>query len=109
MSQQYISIISFLYAVRKPDHNLPVVQGVKPRYRLIFPSRYSHKSGKVDKDLTVPEVIKCFSKEGELPRVFPKIEIFNDVEHNYAAIVPYYLRSGRSGRGSFTHCDPSPN
>ena len=91
MSQQYISAISLLYAVRKPNHNLDVAQGDK--YRLVFPSRYSHKSGKLEKDLTVPEVMKCFSKEGELPKVFPKIEIYSDVERGYAAIVPYYLRS----------------
>ena len=91
MSRQYISAISLLYAVRKPDHNLLVAQG--DNYRLIFPSRYSHKSGKAEKDLMVAEVVKCFSKEGELPKVFPKIEIYSDVERDYAAIVPYYLRS----------------
>jgi hypothetical protein len=90
MSQQYISAISLLYAVRKPDHDL---HAAGSKYRLIFPPRYSHKSGKVDEDLTVPEVMTCFSREGELPRVFPKIEIFSDVERDYAAIVPCYLRS----------------
>ena len=90
MSHQYISAISLLYAVRKPDHNLHAADG---KYRLIFPPRYSHKSSKVEEDLMVPEVMKCFSKQGELPRVFPKIEIFSDVERDYAAIIPYYLRS----------------
>ena len=51
------------------------------------------RAAKLKKDLTVPEVMKCFSKEGELPRVFPTIEIYSDVEREYAAIVPYYLRS----------------
>jgi hypothetical protein len=35
--------------------------------------------------------MKCFSREGELPRVFPQIEIYNDMERDYAAIVPCYL------------------
>ena len=91
MSEQYISAISLLYAVRKPDHDL---HAAGSKYRLIFPPRYSHKSSKVEEDLTVPEVMKCFSRElSELPRVFPQIEVYNDVEHDYAAIVPCYLRS----------------
>ena len=85
-SGKYVSAISLLYTVRKPEHNFrdPFLK---------FPPRYSHKSSKDEKDLTVPEVMNCFSREGVLPKIFPQIEVYNDVEHDYAAIVPCYLRS----------------
>lgn len=85
-SGKYISAISFLCAVRKPHHDLqdPCLK---------FPPRYSHKSGKDEDDLSLPEVMECFSREGELPKIFTEIEVYDDVEHDYAAIAPLYLRS----------------
>ena len=84
---KYMSVISLLYAVRKPDYDLQH----NPNYQLKFPSRYSHKSNKDEEDLTVPEVMKLFSRDGALPTIFPQIEVYNDVDHDYAAIVPIYL------------------
>ena len=90
-SRQYVPAIPLLYAVRKPDrvHFLHTPS----RYQLKFPPRYLHKNDKDEEDLTVPEVIKCFSRNGELPKIFPEIEVYNDIDHDYAAIVPLYLRS----------------
>ena len=88
-ARKYMSAISLLYTVRKPDHhNLRT-----DSYQLKFPPRYSHKNNKDEEDLTVPEVMKCFGRGGEvLPKIFPQIEVYDDVEHDYAAIVPLYLR-----------------
>ena len=89
-SDEYVSIVSLLYAVRRPYHDL------RDPY-LKFPPRYAHKSSKVEEDLTVPEVMQCFGKGGgELPKIFPEIEVYNDIEHDYAAIVPYYLHNAVS-------------
>ena len=85
-SGKYIPAISLLYAVRKPHHDL------RDPY-LKFPPRYSHNSSKDEEGLTVPEVMKCFSKEGELPKIFSEIEVYDDVEHDYAAIAPLYLQN----------------
>lgn len=41
-------------------------------------------------DLTVPEVMKCFSREGALPKVFAYIEVYNDIAVDYASIAPCY-------------------
>ena len=46
-----------------------------------------------EEGLTIPEVMKCFNKQGELPRVFLQTEVYNDVENDYAAIIPCYLHS----------------
>ena len=40
-----------------------------------FPSRYKHKS---EKDLTMYEVVNCFShSKGEFPRIFPEVSLYN--------------------------------
>lgn len=64
-----MEVFSLLYAVRKPSHTYPGCE-------LKFPPRYSHKSSKNDGDMMVYEVANCFSLgSGELPRLFPEIEI----------------------------------
>lgn len=82
--QESVSAISLLYTVREPHQDL------QDPY-LKFPPRYLHKSSKKEEDLVVPEVMKCFSKEGVLPKIFPQIEVYNNVEYDHAAIVWYYL------------------
>ncbi len=68
-----IPVFSLLYAIRKPNHDI-----IHSGCELMFPPRYSHKSNKRDKDLTVSEVVNCFShSKEELPRIFPEIEILN--------------------------------
>lgn len=85
-SCKYVSAISLLYTVREPHHDL------QDPY-LKFPPRYLHKSSINEEDLVVPEVTKCFSKEGVLPKIFPQIEVYNNVGYDYAAIVRYYLHN----------------
>ena len=85
-SRKYVSAISLLYTVREPHHDL------QDPY-LKFPPRYLHKSSKNEEDLVVPEVMKCFSNDGVLPKIFPQIEVYNSVGYDYAAIVKYYLRN----------------
>ena len=64
-----------LYAVRKPS-DVDAHCGCE----LKFPLRYSHKSDKEDKHLTVYEVVNNFSHErSEFPKIFPEIEIMNDI------------------------------
>ena len=68
---------SYNYAIRKS-----CVHGLcKP----IFPPRYSHKSNKSEKDLTVYEVVNCFSRsKGEFPRIFPEFLLNNiNLDHVY--------------------------
>ncbi len=75
MPESGMSVVSFLYAVRKPSDN-----DVHHGCELKFPLRYCHKSDKNDKDLTIYEVVNCFSHgKGEFPRIFPEIEIMNDI------------------------------
>ena len=43
-----------------------------------FPPRYKHYSNKSEKDLTIYEVVKCFShSKGEFPRIFPELELLH--------------------------------
>ena len=68
-----MSAFSLLYAVRKPCTD-------SGRCELIFPPRYSHKKSKDNSDLTVYEVVKCFSHDkGKFPRIFPEIEITSNI------------------------------
>lgn len=82
---EYVSAISLLYAVRKPKQD-----DLRDPY-LKFPSRYSHMCRKDELDLTVLEVMKCFSREGALPKVFAYIDVYNDIAVDYASIPPCYL------------------
>ena len=78
-----IPVISFLYAVRKSCvHCL-----CNPVH--IFPSRYLHKSNKSEEDLTMYEVMNCFSRtKGEFPRIFPEF-LLNDVNLDHV----FFLRN----------------
>jgi hypothetical protein len=63
-------IIPFLYALRTSC----VHDSCKP----LFPSRYSDKSNKSVKDLTMYEVVNCFSRnKGEFPRIFPEVPLYS--------------------------------
>ena len=76
-------LISFLYAVRKT-----CIHGrcCKPE----FPSRYSHKSSKSEKDVTMYEVVNCFSHDrGEFPRFFPEFVTMNHINLDHV----YFLRN----------------
>ena len=43
-----------------------------------FPPRYKHNSNKSEKDLTMYEVVNCFSRsKGEFPRLFPELELLH--------------------------------
>ena len=78
-----MSVFSLLYAVRQPCMD-------SPGCKLKFPLRYSHKSMKSDEDLTVYEVVNCFSYgSGEFPRIFPEVEIMNDNNLDHV----YFLRN----------------
>ena len=45
-----------------------------------FPSRYKHNSNKSEKDLTMYEVVNCFShNKGEFPRLFPELELLHNI------------------------------
>ena len=55
------TVIPFLYAV------------ASQYFQPVFPARYLHKSKKHTKDLTMYEVMNCFSpSKGEFPRIFPE-------------------------------------
>ena len=67
-----MDVYSLLYAVRKPSPHTHCGCEVN------FPLRYSHKSDK--HGLTMYDVVNCFSRgKGELPRIFPEVEILNDI------------------------------
>ena len=77
-------IFQFLYAVRKPSR-IPAHNGCELKY----PPRYSHKSNKQDRDLVMYEVVNCFSHgKNEFPKIFPEIEILNDIHLDHV----YFLR-----------------
>ena len=60
-----MTVIPFLYAVAM------YVDDCKPWP--VFPARYVHKKNKCTKDLTMYEVMNCFSpSKGEFPRIFPE-------------------------------------
>ena len=43
-----------------------------------FPPRYKHKTNKSEEDLTMYEVVNCFShSKGEFPRLFPELELLH--------------------------------
>ena len=45
-----------------------------------FPPRYKHKSDKSEKDLTMYEVVNCFShSKGEFPRLFPELVLLRNI------------------------------
>ena len=60
-------VVTFLYA--------PRTSCVHVTCQPPFPSRYKHKC---EKDLTMYEVVNCFShSKGEFPRIFPEIPLYN--------------------------------
>ena len=85
-SHRHVSAISLLYAVRIPHHDLQYPY-------LKFPPRYLHKSCKYEEDLVVCEVMKCFSKNKTLPKIFPQIEVYNNVVLDYVSIVKHYFHN----------------
>ena len=55
-----------------------------------FPPRYKHNSDKIEKDLTMYEVVNCFSRsKGEFPRLFPEFVLL----HNINLDNVYFLRN----------------
>ena len=77
-------VFPLLYAVRKPS-DIDEDCGCT----LLFPPHYSDNSNKEDKDLTMYEVVNCFSHDkGEFPRIFPEIEIMTGIRLDNA----FFLR-----------------
>ncbi len=64
-------VFPFLYAIRKPNKHCIFIN-----CDLVFPFRSTLTSimHKRDSDLTVYEVVHCFSSSGEFPRIFPVIQ-----------------------------------
>ena len=81
-----MTVFQLLYAIRKPHYHIIVRGGCE----LIFPPRYSNKSKKQDKDLTMYEVVRCFSHDdNEFPRIFPEIEMMADINLDHV----YFFRN----------------
>ena len=87
-----IPVVSFLYAVRKSCvHCL-----CNPVH--VFPSRYSHKSNKSDKELTIYEVMNCFSRtKGEFPKIFPEF-FLDDINLDHVFFLRNAVYLGINGR-----------
>ena len=63
-----MSVFTFLYALRTSCVLVPCDP--------LFPSRYKHNSDKNEEDLTMYEVVNCFScGKGEFPRIFPEFSV----------------------------------
>ena len=76
-------LVSFLYAVRKICIHDRCCKAE-------FPPRYSRKSSKNEKDLTMYEVVNCFShNRGEFPRFFPEFVTMSPINLDHV----YFLRN----------------
>ena len=63
-----MSVFIFLYALRTSCVLVPC--------QPLFSSRYKHNSNKSEEDLTMYEVVNCFScSKGEFPRIFPEFSV----------------------------------
>ena len=63
-----MSVFTFLYALRTSCVLVPCDP--------LFPSRYKHNSDKNEEDLTMYEVVNCFSRsKDEFPRIFPEFSV----------------------------------
>lgn len=82
-------VFSFLYAIRKPKPT----QYKHHRFitcDLVFPLRYSDKFYKSNNDLTINEVVHCFSSSGvEFPKIFPVVGTSEEMNPEYV----YFLRN----------------
>ena len=64
-------VVMFLYSLRTSCVHDPC----QPP----FPPRYKHNSNKSEKDLTMYEVVNCFScSKGEFPRLFPELVLLHN-------------------------------
>ena len=63
-------VVTFLYA--------PRTSCVHGSCQPPFPSRYKQKINKSEKDLSMYEVVNCFShSKGKFPRIFPEVPLYN--------------------------------
>ena len=76
-ARKNLEVIPFMYGIRKIDADSSYV----------FPSRYSQESEKSEKDLTLLDVVRCFGRrDGDLPRIFPELEIFFGIKLDHLYI-----------------------
>ena len=86
-----LDVITFLFSIRKLDQ--------RGQCELVFPPRYAHHSKTHQDDLTMHEVIRHFGRgKNELPTVFSRIEMFDDVKLDHVHFLRNVSYLGLQGR-----------